>query len=85
MASLVKQETGLTADLEKMNKDLHLIQKYLQDLTAQHQQLLADLQKQFTENNRLAAELTQLQVDLAKRIEGQAASRGADRVVPVAK
>ncbi|MEX2185484.1 MAG: hypothetical protein WD875_01765 [Pirellulales bacterium] len=85
MDSLTKQEMGLTADKAKMNRDLDVIKKYLDDLNAQHVQLLADVQKHFAENNRLADELTKLQVDLAKKIDAQAANRGGASVVPVAR
>lgn len=85
MASLTKEETGLKADLEKMNRDRDVIKKYLEDLNAQQTQLLADFKKQYGENNRLAAELTKLQVDLAKKIDAQASVNGGANVVPVSK
>lgn len=85
MASLVKQEMGLAADKEKMNRDLEVVKKYLDELNAQHAQLLADVQKQFTENKRLADELTKLQIEMAKRIDAQAAKSGGAGVVPVTR
>ncbi len=85
MASLTKEEMGLMEDKAKMLRDRDVIQKYLADLNAQHTQLLADVRTQFTENNRLAAELTQLQVDLAKKIDAQAANSGGASTVPVSR
>jgi hypothetical protein len=85
MASLTKEETGLKADFEKMKNDRDVIKKYLDDLNAQAAELLAGFKKQYGENNRLAAELTKLQIDMAKKIDAQASVQGGANVVPVSK
>jgi hypothetical protein len=85
MVSLTKEETGLKADLEKMNHDRDVIKKYLDDLKAQQTDLLAALTKQFKDNNALADQLTKLQIDLAKKIDAQAAAKGGANVVPVSR
>lgn len=85
LVSLMKEETGLKADLEKMKRDRDVVKKYLDDLTAQQAQLHADFKKHYGESIRLAAELTKLQVDLAKKIDAQAATKGGASIVPVAQ
>lgn len=85
MVSLTKEETGLKADLEKMKRDRDVVKKYLDDLTAQQAQLQADFKKHYGDSIRLAAELTKLQADLAKKIDAQATTRGAANVVPVSQ
>jgi hypothetical protein len=85
MASLTKEDTGLKADLEKMNRDRDVVKKYLTDLGAQTQELQAAFMKHYGDSIRMAAEITKLQLDLAKKIEGQAAAKSQAKIVPVAR
>jgi hypothetical protein len=85
MASLTKEETGLKADSEKMARDRDVIKKYLSDLAEQQTQLQSAFMKHYADSIRMAAEITKLQLDLAKKIEGQAAAKSQAKVVPVAR